>query len=152
MDAAEEGHMPLASSAAAVPTAAWPLPGGGECRDDPFAFLTEGGGEGVAAAPAAHAAPPPTQPPRVTPTPPKAGAMVPWAWAQAAPPAPAPPATEPAVLKRLTAVETAVEELWRDMAQQDAINREMAAELDEHAAALGVAPTATPPQQQQQLQ
>jgi hypothetical protein len=69
---------------------------------------------------------------------------------QATPPAPQPPgvapATEPGVLKRLTAVETAVEELWRDMAQQDSINREMAAELDEHAAALGVA--AAPPQQQ----
>lgn len=69
---------------------------------------------------------------------------------QATPPAPPPaaaaPATEPGVLKRLSAVETAVEELWRDMAQQDSINREMAAELDEHAAALGVAPP--PPQQQ----
>ena len=34
-----------------------------------------------------------------------------------------------------------------DMAQQDAINREMAAELDEHAAALGVT---MPPQGAQQ--
>ena len=89
-DAAEDAHMPLAPSAAALPAAAWPLPGGDECRDDPFAFLTEGGVD----APVAQAAPP-KQPPRAMPTPPKAGALVPWAWAQAAPPAPVLPPAAP---------------------------------------------------------